>query len=546
MIRRVIIRRFKKFQDVTFDVPGHIVLAGPNNSGKTTMLQAVAAWSLAFEAWKTRNDFQRHKGAYSRVPITRHVFSAVPLRAFDLLWKERDYRGSIEIEIQATAGWQIAIEFIADSTEQIYVRPKPDADPETLRKAHLSAVFVPPMTGLATEEPVYQPPKLNQLLGMARPGEVLRNLLVEANRSEPAWSALQSSMRRLFDAELLPPDAQGPNILAEYRRAGSETRLDIGNAGSGFQQVLMLLTFLNTRPASVLLLDEPDAHLHMILQDAIYGELREVASKQKSQLIIATHSEVIINSVEARELCAVLDKPRMLADNQERNLLIESLSVLTHTDILQALEATGILYLDDYTDLSILRAWAAVLGHPARALLEKIFWKPATIENRAGAKGISAKDHYEALQLVRGLPALQILDGDGRPEIPATAITGKGLQRIRWTRYEVESYLLHPEALARYVAWKVGTAAAPPHLEDLRKHLEDTLPPAILRDPLGNHDYLNATKARTKLISPALQAAGLPEIHYTSYFEIAELMKPEEIHPEVSEKLDAIVRAFGE
>ena len=36
----------------------------------------------------------------------------------------------------------------------------------------------------------------------------------------------------------------------------------------------MLLTMLNTRPGAVLLLDEPDAHLHVILQDAIYGELR--------------------------------------------------------------------------------------------------------------------------------------------------------------------------------------------------------------------------------------------------------------------------------
>jgi predicted ATPase len=545
MIRKVTIRRFKKFEDVTFDLPGHIVLAGPNNTGKTTMLQAIAAWSLAFEAWKVRNDFQRHGGGYTKVPITRHVFSAVPLRAFDLLWKERDYRGSIEVEIQATAGWQIGIEFIADSTEQIYVRPRSDVDPATLRNAKLSAVFVPPMTGLATEEPVYQPPKLNQLLGMARPGEVLRNLLLEASKSEPSWMALQSSIRRLFDAELLNPDDQGPNILAEYRRTASGARFDIASAGSGFQQVLMLLTFLNTRPASVLLLDEPDAHLHIILQDVIYGELRDVASKQQSQLIIATHSEVIINSVEARELCALLDKPRMVADNEERNLLIDSLRVLPHIDILQALESRGILYLDDYTDLSILRAWAAVLDHPARALLERVFWKPATIENRRGAKGIAARDHYDALQFVRVLPALQLLDGDARAEIESTPITGKGFQRIRWTRYEIESYLFHPEALARYVESKVGSGAAQPHLEDLKKHLEDTLPPAVLREPLGSHEYLNATKARTKLISPALQAAGLPEIHYTSYFEIAALMKPEEIHAEVREKLDAIVKAFG-
>ena len=171
MIRRAVIRRFKKFEDVTFDLPGHIVLAGPNNTGKTTMLQGVAAWVLAFEAWKVRNDFQRRGGSYTKVPITRHVFSAVPLRSFDLLWKEREYRGSIEIEIQATAGWRIGIEFIADSTEQIYVRPKSNVEPATLKDAKLSAVFIPPMTGLATEEPVYQQPKLNQLLGMARPGE---------------------------------------------------------------------------------------------------------------------------------------------------------------------------------------------------------------------------------------------------------------------------------------------------------------------------------------------------------------------------------------
>ncbi|MEW6367275.1 MAG: hypothetical protein AB1714_21805 [Acidobacteriota bacterium] len=42
--------------------------------------------------------------------------------------------------------------------------------------ADLQVVFVPPMTGLATQEPVYQPPKTEQLLGQATPGEVLRNL----------------------------------------------------------------------------------------------------------------------------------------------------------------------------------------------------------------------------------------------------------------------------------------------------------------------------------------------------------------------------------
>ena len=53
------------------------------------------------------------------------------------------------------------------------------------------------------------------------------------------------------------------------------------------------------------------------------------------------------------------------------------------------------------------------------------------------------------------------------------------------------------------------------------------------------------TKARTDLLPPALDAAGLPGIPYTHYSEIAAIMFPEEIHPEVKEKLDAIQRAFN-
>lgn len=546
MIRRVGLRRFKRFGDVEFLLPGHVVLAGPNNTGKTTVLQAIAAWSLALDRWKQLNDFQRHGGAYTRAPIARQAFSAVPLRAFDLLWKERDYAGSVEIEVQSAEGWTVAMELIADSTEQIYVRPRPSASPDVVRHARLTTVFVPAMSGLGTEEPLYQRPKVDQLLGQAKPGDVLRNLLVEASGSERAWMGLQQSIRRLFGFELAPPDATGPHILAEYRERLGGPALDIASAGSGFQQVLMLLAFLQTRPGSVLLLDEPDAHLHVILQDAIYSELRAVAAQQRSQLVIATHSEVIINAVEPRELCVILGQPRMLATTEERARLIESLRVLSHADIMLALDAPGVLYLEDYPDLEVLRAWARVLDHPARGLLTtRLFWKRTVVETRPGASGVRARDHYEALRLVRDdLPALELVDGDARPEIQATAITGEGFQRLRWRRYEIESYLIHPEALARFVEQTVGSAAAAAHLADLRRHLEENFPPAVLRDPLGDHAFLNATKARTELLPPALTAAGLPGLPYTRYHEIAALMKPEEVHPEVVETLDAIMRAF--
>jgi predicted ATPase len=550
VIHRVRLRRFKRFGDVEFILPGHVVLAGPNNTGKTTVLQAIAAWSLALGRWKQLNDFQRHGGHYTKAPIARQAFSAVPLRAFDLLWQERDYHAArpVEIEVQSATGWTVAMELSADTTEQIFVRPLAGATPDVVRSAHLTTVFVPAMSGLGIEEPVYTRPKIDQLLGQAKPGDVLRNLLVEAAGSARAWEALDASIRRLFGFELAPPDAAGPHILAEYREKAGGPALDIASAGSGFQQVLMLLAFLLTRPGAVLLLDEPDAHLHVILQDAIYSELRTVAAQRRSQLVIATHSEVIIDAVEPRELCVVFDRPRLLATTEQRARLIESLRILSHTDIMQAQAAPGVLYLEDYTDLEILRAWTRVLDHPARELLTtRLFWKRTVVEPRPGAPGVRARDHYEALQLVReDLPALELVDGDARPEIQSTEISGRGFQRLRWRRYEIESYLVHPEALARFVEHTVGAAAAAPHVADLRRYLTDNLPPAVLRAPLDDHDYLNTTKARTAVLPPALTAAGLPGLPYTRYHEIAALMRPEEIHLEVREKLDAIVRAFGQ
>jgi hypothetical protein len=268
---------------------------------------------------------------------------------------------------------------------------------------------------------------------------------------------------------------------------------------------------------------------------------------QHSQLIIATHSEVIINSVEPRELFAVFDGPRPIADNKERASLMQSLSILSNVDIVMAQDAPGILYVEGHTDIGILREWARILKHKAYDLLTKaLFWKPTVWESRLGACGVQARDHYEALQLVKaGIPGLMLLDGDCRTEVPETPITGAGLQRVRWKRYEIESYLVHPVALKRFVENQVGKDAAEPHLADLGKYFQANFPPPFIENPLSDPAFLISTKARVDLIPPALEAAGLLNIPYTKFNEIAAVMLPEEIHPEIREKLDAICRAFN-
>ena len=246
----------------------------------------------------------------------------------------------------------------------------------------------------------------------------------------------------------------------------------------------------------------------------------------------------------------MLDEPRRIADIADRSRLISLLRALSNADLMQACNARGILYVEGFTDISILRAWAARLGHRADRLLSKeVMWKPTVFQSQEGqprTKGIKAEDHFDALRLVRDdLSGLVLIDGDAHSGIQDSAITGAGLQRLRWRRYEIESYLLHPDSLARFVESMVGTDAAAPHVNDMLTYWRNHFPPAVVREPLSNHAHLKGIKARTELLPPLLEAAGIHGLPHTRYHEIAAQMLPEEIHPEVSEKLDAICRAFG-
>src|SRR5262249_9747788 len=101
-----------------------------------------------------------------------------------------------------------------------------------------------------------------------------------------------------------------------------------------------------------------------------------------------------------------------------------------------------------------------------------------------------------------------------------------------------------PTSLGRFVSAIVGEGAAAAHVEDLQQHMDATHPPGFIANPLGDFPFLNRSKARTELLPPALDAAGLQGFPYTRYHEIAAQMLTGEIDPEVIEKLDAIVKAF--
>jgi hypothetical protein len=211
-------------------------------------------------------------------------------------------------------------------------------------------------------------------LGRAAPPRVLRNLchqIVSGVEGGQRWGNVSAS--RTFSGILEEPTyvAERGEIVMAYRSA-SGVRLDLSSSGRGLQQTLSLLAHLTVNPESLLLLDEPDAHLEILRQRQIYQLLTETAREYGSQIVAASHSEVVLNEAASRDVVvAFVGKPHRIDDRGAQ--VLKSLKEIGFEDYYQAEETGWILYLEGSTDLAILQTFADTLAHPAAEALERPF-----------------------------------------------------------------------------------------------------------------------------------------------------------------------------
>lgn len=567
MITKVKVEYFKRFPNETFVLGDDIVLAGPNNSGKTTLLQAISVWNLGVQKWLAEHPESSKAKQRTGVPITRKDFTALPLREMNLLWSDRDTAYSKDEKPGAKAGhpklvtitlwgfnpgekqeWNLAVTFRYASKEQLYVRLADEVGnllveiPEVIKQ--VGVVHVPPFSGIGAEETGLNPGYQNMLVGQGKPGDILRNLLFDVYRKEEAkknklWQSLVQNVKDLFGYELSDPqysELTDPFIRIEYRHQNSRSPFDIASAGSGFHQVLTLLGFFYARPASILLFDEPDAHLHVILQRQVYDRLRSAARMRNCQLLVSTHSEIILEDTGPEQILSFYGTPHRLELQTDRDQVREALRRLSSLDILSAESGQNILYLEDESGFKILTEFARILNHPMKRFLDEPFFYPIH-----GRDAREAKAHFFGLRAIRpSIRGILLLDGDNR-NFPEREIAAENLSILRWRRYEIENYLLHPDAMLRFVEGPELNLFSSARRMAGEEYLKSNLPPAAFSSPLTDIDYLLATPASKTLLPAFLEKAGI-RLYKKDYYQFATVMKPEEIHQEVKQKLDEIAK----
>ena len=465
------IQNFKRFGDsqrIELDHPA--VLIGPNNCGKTTAIQAIALWSQAVRAWHASKGKapprQRTSTSLNRLNIV-----AVPVQRTRYFWHNAAVRtGNTDIPLRITVGIlhdhrvePVTMAFRNQGEDLVYCTPDEStlARPELVATAAtLNVELLYPMSGLETEEPILQRGRIDVLLGQGQTAQVLRNLCLLVYQGNPDdWKRIVEWMKRLFNVTFSDPkETSRGSIDLFYRQDSVREPLDIAVAGRGLQQMLLLFAYLYSHRRSVILIDEPDAHLEILRQKQVYVLLRELAAENESQVILVTHSEVILDEALDHNLTLLL--AGRADDVAAKASIRNALKHYGAEHYIRARERGYVLYVEGGTDIDILRALANRIGHAAASGWDERInsfyvadnYPDTSLDSELarveGGFGVTPQRHFHALRgMVPGLVGLAILDNDGRARQDSTE---GGLTTRYWQRYECENYVVTPETLGAF------------------------------------------------------------------------------------------------
>ena len=295
MLTKLICRNFKNFGEVEIELGNPVVFIGPNNSGKTTALQALALWEIGLKRWNENRKGRTNPEKRPGVVINRRDLISVPVPDARLLWRNLRVRDPRYVQINiivegVTAGkvWTCGLEFDYANQETFHCRPLRISEEDGKVSARmpipdeagdLSIALLPPMSGLISNELRLEPGAINVRIGEGRTAEVLRNLCYQVSEDDQGWKTLCEKIHSLFGVYLDEPKyipERGEIEMSYHDESG--VLLDISSSGRGLQQTLLLLAYIAAHPGSVLLLDEPDAHLEILRQRQIYQVLTELSS----------------------------------------------------------------------------------------------------------------------------------------------------------------------------------------------------------------------------------------------------------------------------
>jgi ABC-type lipoprotein export system ATPase subunit len=333
-VEAVTIENFKAINKVKITLGAVTILVGPNGSGKSSALQAIhwAARCASYIAPKNGKEMI----AFERID---YLPSSEPLKTA--------YRGELKAG-SSTSPTEVSFQHEPATDEKqgpvaavklwaarnrggitAHIEGGTAVSPYKQRASFITA-YIPGLAGLAERETILAQPSLRRQAASGDAGGVLRNILLGLTvlRAGEAISDAQKRLERLnqliqevhpgISIRVAYDEREDFNISAGYTDAGlGGGYRSLETAATGVLQVIQIFAYLVSFRPKLLLIDEPDAHLHPDKQERLIEALEKAAPEFETQIILTTHSPNIAKAASSKAKLVWMSEGQIKTENDE-------------------------------------------------------------------------------------------------------------------------------------------------------------------------------------------------------------------------------------
>jgi len=301
LLSAISVKRFKNIETVDMELARLNVLIGSNNAGKSSILQALQFCVSVAQTTSLENARWQDERLSTSLSPTQLVYS--PLRDVSALAPGGRLREPVEHGISITFQDENA-----QSASLTVRRGRNKNINVEIRGQHLGAqlqlienpysIYVPGLAGIPAVEEYKNPGIVRRAAARGDANNVFRNILWLLKQDTDNWEQFLWDFNTIFPELVISVDFnpdRDEHINATIQKG--DDILPIDAAGTGVLQAIQILSYINVYKPKLLILDEPDSHLHPNNQRKLAAMLVELSQNRDIQIILSTHSRHLVDEL---------------------------------------------------------------------------------------------------------------------------------------------------------------------------------------------------------------------------------------------------------
>ena len=308
MIKQVKINRFKSIDSAVIDLDKINVLVGANNAGKSSVLQALQFTTSVAQTAKLYSQnakFDKDSVWATSVYPDQLIYS--PVKDPYVLAKggtlKEDISMGISVSFTEDSGESVVATFRKGRNKNIAARFEGNVVGQHLASLENPfCMYVPGLAGIPFEEEIRAVGIVRRIAAKGDSNTVFRNVINLLYNDLTKWKLFLKDLKEIFpniEFEISSDPNVDGFIDVKFRLNEGDPLLPIDLAGTGVLQATQIAAYVNYFQPALLLLDEPDSHLHPDNQKALATLLVSLADRTETTIIISTHSRHLMSALRS-------------------------------------------------------------------------------------------------------------------------------------------------------------------------------------------------------------------------------------------------------